>query len=329
MQPITADFSNVSNAGLENWHPFGIHTLMKKVAHVLAVDGGGTKTVAALLTVAGEELVRCRVGPANLYRDPVAGLAAISAAWEQACGLAGLSPVDAAPNTVISAGLAGASGETQRRAYAEAFRNFAGRRLSGDGYTAFVGAFGNRPGGLLSIGTGVVAFRRAAGGGAEVLSGWGFPASDRGSGAWLGLRLAAEYLDYLDGAAIIAESSLYARAEAVLGHRRDPVLSWLATARAADFAAFAPTVVEAAGAGDLLGRALLDEGCTHLLRLARALDPRPEAPLCLGGGLAEVYRNLEAAFVGAMLPASRKPDPIRGAWLVATGEVPPEYPDVD
>ena len=30
-----------------------------------------------------------------------------------------------------------------------------------------------------------------------------------------------------------------------------------------------------------------------------------------------------------MLPASCKPDPIRGAWLVATGEVPPEYPDVD
>jgi glucosamine kinase len=302
---------------------------MSQLAHVLAVDGGGTKTVAVVFTVAGQELARCRVGPANLYRDPVAGLATIAAAWQQACALAGLSPADTATNTVVSAGLAGASGEAQRRAYAAAFQDFAARRLSGDGYTAFVGAFGNRPGGLLSIGTGVVAFRRAVGRGAEVLSGWGFPVADRGSGAWLGFRLAAEYLDHLDAAATMAGSPLYARAEAAFGRGRDQVLSWLAAARAADFAAFAPAIVEAAGAGDPLGQALLDEGGAHLLRLARALQPTPGTPLCLGGGLADVYRTrIEAAFPDATLPASCKPDPIRGAFLVATGEVPPEYPDV-
>ena len=304
-------------------------SVMKRLANVLAVDGGGTKTVAALFDVAGQELARCRVGPANLYRDPVAGLATIMAAWQQACTLVGLSPAEAAPRTVISAGLAGASGEAQRHAYAAAFPDFAARRLSGDGYTAFVGAFGRQPGSMLSIGTGIVAFHRPIGGAAEGLSGWGFPVADRGSGAWLGFRLAAEYLDHLDGAAIIAESILYARAEAVLGRARDGLLSWLAAARAAEFAAFAPAVVEAARDGDPLGQALLDEGGAHLLRLARALDPSPQAPLCLGGGLADVYRaRLETAFAAAVLPASRKPDPIHGAWLVATGEVPPEYPDV-
>ena len=53
---------------------------MSKIAHVLAVDGGGSKTAAALLTAGGAELARCRVGPANLYRDQAAGLAEITAA---------------------------------------------------------------------------------------------------------------------------------------------------------------------------------------------------------------------------------------------------------
>ena len=76
-----------------------MHRFMQRVANVLAVDGGGTKTVAALLSVDGRELARCRVGPANLYRDPVAGLAALRAAWEEACALAGLAPAAAANTT--------------------------------------------------------------------------------------------------------------------------------------------------------------------------------------------------------------------------------------
>ena len=153
--------------------------------------------------------------------------------------------------------------------------------------------------------------------------------ADRGSGAWLGFRLAAEYLDRLDAAATIAGSLSTPGRKPRSGAAATRSLSWLAAARAADFAAFAPAIVEAAGAGDPLGQALLDEGGAHLLRLARALQPTRETPLCLGGGLADVYRaRIEAAFPDATLPASCKPDPIRGAFLVATGEVPPEYPDV-
>jgi hypothetical protein len=37
---------------------------------------------------------------------------------------------------------------------------------------------------------------------------------------------------------------------------------------------------------------------------------------------------LEAALPGVVLPASAHPDPLRGAWLIATGVVPPEYPDI-
>jgi glucosamine kinase len=304
---------------------------MSQIAYVLAVDGGGTKTAATLLTAAGQELAACRSGPGNLYRDPAAGLAAIADAWQQLCAAAGLLPPEAtAARTVISAGLAGVSGPAQREAFAAEFPGFAARRLSSDGYTAFLGVFGTAPGALLSIGTGVVAYRRhLPDQPLAVSSGWGFPVADRGSGAWLGFRLAGEYLDRLDGSAAIADSTLWTVAGGLLGREREPILAWLKSARAAEFAALAPAVVTAASAGDALAMTLLAEGSAHLLRLAKALEPDSRAPLCLGGGLAAVYRpGLEAALGGRVLPADRQPDPLRGAWLVGTGQVPAEFPDV-
>jgi glucosamine kinase len=303
---------------------------MSTAPYVFAIDGGGSKTVAALLTVDGTELARCRTGPANLYRDPVPGLAAVAEAWQELCARAGLDPARTAPTTVVSAGFAGVSGAAQRQAFRSAFAHFATCRLSSDGYTAFLGVFGQGAGALLSIGTGVIAYRRGAQGPLQVRSGWGFPVADRGSGAWLGLRLVAEYLDWLDGAAAIPGSRLWTAAEERLGRQRETVLAWLKDARAAEFATLAPAVIAAAREGDALGRALLVEGAGHLRRLALALEPTPAAPLALGGGLAEVYRpdlraELEAA---ALVPAEHRPDPIRGAWLVATGQVPPEFPDV-
>ncbi len=297
---------------------------------VLAVDGGGTKTAAALLASGGGRLAACRAGPSNLYREPSVGLAAIDAAWRELCAAAGLDPDRAAPETVVSAGLAGVSGRAQRDAFAAAFAGFAGRRLSSDGYTAFLGAFADRPGALLAVGTGVVAYRRRAAGGVPSLSGgWGFPVADRGGGAWLGLRLVGDYLDRLDGAAPIPCSRLWPEVGARLGQGREAALAWLRDAGAAEFAALAPAVVAAAADGDALGRALLSKGAAHLARLARALGPDRAAPLALVGGLADAYRPALAAALGAdLLPAASAADPLRGAWLVATGRAPPEFRDV-
>ena len=300
---------------------------MTSSAYSFLLDGGGSKTTAALLTSAGIELASCRVGPANLYREPAAGLAEIRAAWIELCGRTGLDPDAAAAATTVSAGLAGASGSVQRHAFADAFAGFAGRRLSSDGYIAFLGVFGDAPGALLSIGTGVVAFRRAVGQRPEIRAGWGFPTGDRGGGAWLGFRLAAEYLDHLDG--IGERGPLWAVAEAAVGSSRDSILLWLARARAAEFAALAPAIVTNAGAGDPLASALLAEGADHVARLAGAVVAGTGGALCLAGGLAEVYRPLlEGRVAAPILPTARAPDPLRGAWLVAIGAAAPEYADV-
>src|SRR6478672_11427996 len=82
------------------WYP----RFMERAPYVFAVDGGGSKTAAALLTLDGTEVARCRAGPANLYREPVAGLGEIERAWRMLCEIAHLSPAMAAPRTVVSAG---------------------------------------------------------------------------------------------------------------------------------------------------------------------------------------------------------------------------------
>lgn len=302
---------------------------MARADYVLAIDGGGTKTAAALLSWTGDLLATCRTGPANLYRDPAAGLAEIQRAWEELCRQAMLSPDATAGRTVVSAGLAGASGERQRQDFARACADFVARRLSSDGYTSYLGVFGAAPGALLSIGTGVVAFRCVPGRKPEVRSGWGFPVADRGSGAWLGLRLAAEYLDHLDAASPWPQSGLWPSAEAALGRARENILLWLARARAAEFAALAPAVVAAAKEGDPLGATLLVEGAEHLIRLGRAVAEGTQGALCLAGGLAEIYRpTLTGRLDVPLLPAETRPDPLRGAWLIATGAAAPEYDDV-
>ena len=303
---------------------------MSKIAHVLAVDGGGSKTAAALLTAGGAELARCRVGPANLYRDPAAGLAEITAGLGTALPSGG----PAARTDRGDDGDQRRPGRCQRRARSARHLQRHSRALPPDASPATA----TPPFSACSATTRAPCSRSAPasspiaakpGGAPAIRSGWGFPVADRGSGAWLGLRLATEYLDHLDGAATVPASSLWAAAAATFGAERDGILGWLAAARAADFAALAPAVVAAATADDPLGMALLDEGACHLRRLADALAPAADAPLCLGGGLAEIYRpRLEAALPGVVLPPTARPDPLRGAWLVATGAVPPEYPDV-
>ena len=297
---------------------------MMMASYVLAVDGGGSKTAAALLDAQGAPLATGRGGPANLYRDPEAGLAEIHRLWRALCAGAALVPEHAAPTTIVSAGLAGISGAAQRQAFARTFAGFAGRCLSSDGYTAFLGMLGTGAGALLAVGTGIVAYRRVAVGPLVQRSGWGFPAADRGSGAWLGARLVADYLDRLDGAGTLPDSALWPAVAARVGSEREPILAWLHAARAVDFAAFAPVIV---AARDEQAAAILAEGRGHVRRLALALAPSPAAPLALAGGLAAIYRTDLATLLGAaLLPDGHGRDPLHGAWLVANGAVPPEFP---
>jgi glucosamine kinase len=309
--------------------PFWYGTAMQQTRYVLAVDGGGTKTEAALHGPDATLLARARSGPCNLYQDAEGGLRAVEDVWLACCRLAGLDPDALAPSTCVSAGLAGVNATGAADSFHRSFAGFGARRLSSDGYTALIGAFDGRAGALLSIGTGVVAFRLDDRGRFRMLSGWGFPAGDRGSGAWLGFRLIGDWLEVLDGyGPADADHPLWQEAASLAGERRDAILRWLKTSPPAAFATLARPIIAAAEARDPYARSLLDEAAGHHARLARALAPTATEPLVLGGGLAAIFAGAIERAVGAeAFAGDRAPSPLHGAWLIGTGSVAPEFPE--
>ena len=117
---------------------------------------------------------------------------------------------------------------------------FASVRLTSDAFGACLGAFGGREGAILIAGTGSAGLLYRHGQ-LHTCSGRGFPISDLGSGAWLGLRAIQQALLCHDG--ILPPSTLAIR---LLDHfKRDQadVVRWAYRAIPADYGRFAPWVV--------------------------------------------------------------------------------------
>ena len=150
------------------------------------VDGGGTGCRARIEDEGGRVLGTGIAGPASLRLGIERALAEVEKACRAALADAGLD-VDALGAMHVAAGLAGIG----RKGLAEqlAVRSHAYRSVvyAHDATTACLGAHAAREGGIVIVGTGSIGF--AVVGGREVrVGGYGFPISDEGSGADLGLH---------------------------------------------------------------------------------------------------------------------------------------------
>jgi glucosamine kinase len=117
------------------------------------------------------------------------------------------------------------------------------------------------------------------------VGGWGFPAGDEASGAWMGLRALNHIEQVLDGR---ASGGAFAR-EVIeaCGGNRDAVQIWLGRANQTAYASLARFVV-LHGESDPVARALLEHAGREVASIADALDPSHTLPLALCGGLGEV-----------------------------------------
>ena len=194
--------------------PFAAEGGLAGITHVLAIDGGGTGTRAELRSLDGTLLGRAETGPGNLFQNRAGALAATLAAWQASCAAAGIAPDLLAPTTCLSAGYAGLSAPGAEADLRAACAAFSSVKLSSDAYTALIGAFEGGPGALMVIGTGTAGCVLDAAGKVRQCGGWGFPAGDGGSGAWMGLQLVGAWLDWRDG--IGEESLLWAPLSAAL-----------------------------------------------------------------------------------------------------------------
>ncbi len=262
----------------------------------LGVDGGGTRCRARLETAHGVVLGCGLAGPASMRFGLDAATGSIMAATRQALSEAGLSE-GVLGDVYAGIGLAG-TGHLGARQALETWRHpFAKAWFEGDGYLAWLGAFGGEEGGIVVCGTGSIGITYK--GRTIRVGGYGFPVSDEGSGAHIGLNAIRYALRTLDGR---ATSTAFAK-EILERFSSDPavVIRWSETASATDYAAFAAIVIRHAAEGEPAATNLLRDAAVHIAGLTEAVLARGAPRVALVGGLVEFLKPHIPAATAARL----------------------------
>ena len=248
----------------------------------VGVDGGGTGCRARIEDAEGSLLGTGIAGPAALRIGVDRALAEVEKACRVALEEAGLGP-NVLGSVHASVGLAGIGRKgvlEQLELRPHPFRSVI---YAHDATIACIGAHGARDGGIVIVGTGSVGF--AVVGGREVrVGGYGFPISDEGSGADLGLHAIRLALRAYDERAV--ETSL--TRDVMMRFHNDPfeVVAWMDHATATDYATFAPLVMRHADAGDPVARRIVRDAAEQIDELVRRLSECGASRIALLGGLA-------------------------------------------
>lgn len=282
----------------------------------LGVDAGGTHTQARLVTARGEILGTGEAGPANTAAGLPDALRAVELAYSRALAEAGLSSAAAAS---ISAGL-GLAG-LNRRGFLQGLQQhafpFKSTALASDAAIANLGAHAGGDGAIVIVGTGSIGFGRV---GEEIftIGGYGFPVSDEGSGAELGLRAVRRALWARDGR--IPQSPLTREVLKRFHDSAGEIVDWTGRATPADYGEFAPMVLTHAMEGDAVAELIVQESARRIDSIIRGLFDRGAPRCCLMGGVAARMREWLAASLRERL-SEPLGDALDGAILLARTRV--------
>ena len=278
------------------------------------VDGGGTGCRARIEDEGGRVIGTGIAGPASLRLGVERSLAEVEKACRAALADAGLD-ADALGAMHVAAGLAGIGRKgvlDQLAARSHAYHSIV---YAHDATTACLGAHGAREGGIVIVGTGSIGF--AVVGGREVrVGGYGFPISDEGSGADLGLHAVRLALRAYDQRAI--GTSLTRDVMARFHDDPGEAVAWMDRATATDYATFAPLVMRHADAGDSVARRIVRDAAEQIDELVRRLAECGAARVALLGGLASPMQPWLAPDVQRRLVPAEG-DAVDGALHLARG----------
>lgn len=282
------------------------------MTYFLGIDAGGSHCRSRLIDATGRVIGRGETGPANARIGVDKLYATLQAVVGQAVAEAGL---DKAQQAEIHAGfgIAGITRVGTREALAERGFPFASVAFDTDAMIANLGAHGGQDGATLIIGTGSVAHAQV-GGRSFTIGGYGFPISDEGSGAALGLSAMRHALRALDGRTKVTPLSTAVTDR--FGHDTARAISWMDQATPRDYAAFAPLVMDYAEADDPIARSIVEDAALHIERFIETIFERGAPRCALAGGLAPRMKPwLRARTVERLSPA--KGDPLDGALYLA------------
>ena len=248
----------------------------------IGVDGGGTGCRARIEDAQGCLLGTGIAGPAALRIGVDRALAEVVKACRVALEEAGLGS-NALSSVHAAVGLAGVGRKGVLEQLVLQPHPFRSVVYAHDATIACIGAHGARDGGIVIVGTGSVGFAVVEGREVRV-GGYGFPISDEGSGADLGLHSIRLALRAYDKRAV--ETSL--TRDVMMRFHNDPfeAVAWMDHATATDYAIFAPLVMRHADAGDPVARRIIRDAAEQIDELVRRLSDCGASRVALLGGLA-------------------------------------------
>ncbi|MBP0582788.1 N-acetylglucosamine kinase [Labrys sp. LIt4] len=295
------------------------------MAGILAIDGGGTKTILATANrdgAIGSWLEGAGINPVD-NPDWLASFEALVRTAGEAA-----RACDHAVLALPAYGEIAAVTQSQNQAAASVLGR--SHAILNDVEAAHVAAFAGGPGVLILAGTGSMAWASDERGESLRVGGWGDAFGDEGSAFWIGRETIARVSQALDGR--LTAPALADAVFAFLGlDRADPpraLLQWhveLSHPRS-EIAALSVLIDRLAEAGDQAAAAILDEAADHLARHVEAawrrMDARPYRSWSYAGGVFAsrgVLTRLTAR-LGAPPTPPRLP-PIGGALLRAAQDL--------
>ncbi len=308
---------------------------------VLGIDGGGTKTLAAICDSSGQVFGVGRGGASNI--DDV-GLEQTSQNIRQAVDAARQQAnLEMRPFDAAFLGLAGMVSERDRelvRGLAAKLELAAPERLGVDHdcRIALAGGLSGRAGIVLIVGTGSSCFGVNANGDSWRAGGWGSLISDEGSAYFLGRESLIASVRALDGRG--PNTALAVIMLEQLGvHQPDDLLHriYVTGLNRSEIAALAPVVLKVANGGDAVALEILERGCSLLAECVKAVAKHlqlehPSSEIVAVGGLynaSELVQQKLGQHILGLLPSAQIRQPempaVLGACLLALkrlGDVP-------
>ncbi|MEK5441222.1 MULTISPECIES: N-acetylglucosamine kinase [unclassified Fredinandcohnia] len=270
----------------------------KNTIELLAVDGGGTKTLAVLVDANGTILGEGRAGATNYH---VAGAIRVKEALEKAILAAfmdaGINPSSVVKKAVFA--LAGIDTDNDEKEVSRVVKEtviglpIKIERLvvENDCLSALLGSTQNKAGVLLIAGTGSIVFAHDGNNRIVRSGGWGHRFGDEGSGYWIGKQAIESVLKMQDGrgentllAKLVLEKFDFTKIEELYNWAYSDAYS------VDDVGAIATTVDEAFRLGDPVSKRILERAAEELLLLLHtAIEnagiQQSEIDLILQGGV--------------------------------------------
>ncbi|NWQ42737.1 hypothetical protein MLOOGBEN_18705 [Bacillus sp. EB106-08-02-XG196] len=247
----------------------------KNPIKLLAVDGGGTKTLAVLVNEDGNVLGEGKAGASNYQVVGVeaakgALIEAILAAFHDAGGLVdvekavfALAGIDTAKDEKVVEGVV-------QSAVNELFIEIRSLVVENDCLSALLGATQDKAGILLIAGTGSIVYAHDGNKRIVRSGGWGHRVGDEGSGYWIGKQAIQSVLKMQDGR---GEETLLSRLilDKFSFDKIDDLYNWTYSDSYSvdDVGALAAVVDEAYRLGDAVSKRILDYAVNELIILLK------------------------------------------------------------